>query len=564
MPSLWAGSQLVSIVNSERWREWYVRRNTAAPGAPNPAAPNVQYVGSTKWTAVAAWAATTAYVQGNLVRQLAAPTVGFERVFLCSTAGTSGGSEPLWSTPATAPTYGSVWVDGTVTWVEVTGRSAYGWSAPHARLAAALTVPWCAPGDWVYVSNNHAETQAVAMTIVPPGTAAKPTVILCVNDAGSMPPVAADLATTATVSTTSFQPINFGGNAYAYGITFSAGTTATNANIVWNQTAFYWRLEACNLTIGATASGGHIQIGTGTGSAGYFTLELINTTIKFNNAGHTILLANTRLRWENTVSAVTGTAPTALFTNNIAGAGSVNVCTVVGVDLSFVGSGNALVNVAGSTDADFYFQDCKLGSSVAITSGTVTAQSSVNVSLVNCDSASTNYRYYKQTYQGTVQQDTAVTRTGGASDGTTQVSRKMVSSANSQFFSPLESDPILYWNETLAPVTLTIPIVTETAGGQAPSTGLTNRDVWIEVEYLGTSGFPLGVYDTDTRAASFLALPVTQSLDGTSAWAGVLSAPVQQTLSSTFTPTVKGPVKVKVMLARPNTTIWFDPLVQVA
>ncbi len=107
-----------------------------------PNAPNVQYCGSTKWTAVAAWAATTAYTAGNLVRQLATPTVGFERVFLCISPGTSGGSEPLWSTPATAPAYGSAWNDGTVQWVEVTGRSAYGWFAPHARLANALTVPW--------------------------------------------------------------------------------------------------------------------------------------------------------------------------------------------------------------------------------------------------------------------------------------------------------------------------------------------------------------------------------------------------------------------------------------
>ena len=70
------------------------------------------YLGSTKWTAVTAWAALTAYNVGDLRRQLATPTVGEERVFRCTTAGTSGAAEPA---PWTL-TKGGTTADATVVW----------------------------------------------------------------------------------------------------------------------------------------------------------------------------------------------------------------------------------------------------------------------------------------------------------------------------------------------------------------------------------------------------------------------------------------------------------------
>ena len=51
---------------------------------------------STGYTAVTAWAASTAVVAGALRRQLAAPAVNSERVFACIVAGTTGSTEPTW------------------------------------------------------------------------------------------------------------------------------------------------------------------------------------------------------------------------------------------------------------------------------------------------------------------------------------------------------------------------------------------------------------------------------------------------------------------------------------
>ncbi len=54
-----------------------------------------------------AWAASTAYAVGDIVR----PTTWNHRLFQCVVAGTSGGAEPSWNT-----TLGNEQTDGTVTW----------------------------------------------------------------------------------------------------------------------------------------------------------------------------------------------------------------------------------------------------------------------------------------------------------------------------------------------------------------------------------------------------------------------------------------------------------------
>lgn len=62
--------------------------------------------------AYSAWASSTAYSVGNIVRASSLQASGL--VFRCTTAGTSGGSEPAWGTDI-----GSTVTDGTVVWTAV-------------------------------------------------------------------------------------------------------------------------------------------------------------------------------------------------------------------------------------------------------------------------------------------------------------------------------------------------------------------------------------------------------------------------------------------------------------
>src|SRR4051812_1910841 len=65
------------------------------------------------------------------------------------------------------------------------------WTNAHTTLTAAITSG--AAGDVYYVAHDHSETAASSVTLTFKGTAATPDRVLCVNRAGSVPPVAADL-----------------------------------------------------------------------------------------------------------------------------------------------------------------------------------------------------------------------------------------------------------------------------------------------------------------------------------------------------------------------------------
>jgi hypothetical protein len=76
--------------------------------------PGVDQISLTPTNGLPAWAATTAYSVGDAVE----PTTPNGYRYVCTTAGTSGGSEPTWPTTG----IGSTIVDGTVVWTFVGAR----------------------------------------------------------------------------------------------------------------------------------------------------------------------------------------------------------------------------------------------------------------------------------------------------------------------------------------------------------------------------------------------------------------------------------------------------------
>jgi hypothetical protein len=165
-------------------------------------------------------------------------------------------------------------------------------------------------------------------------------------------------------------------------------------------------------------------------------------------------------------------------------------------------------------------------------------------------------------YQGTIIQETVNVRTGGATDGTTAIARKLVSSANSKFASPLELDCNVQWNETTgSELTATVHILTD-------NVTLTDAECWLEVEYLGSADYPISSFVSD-RAANILAAGVAQTAsDATWTLTGFGGDPegvnaVKQKLHVAFTPAMKGPVKIKVMLAKLNTNVYVCPKVEI-
>lgn len=418
------------------------------------------------------------------------------------------------------------------------------WANAYTTLAAAFSGK--AAGDVFYVSEDHVESSGSNITLGSAGSLSSPVQVLCVNHSGSVPPVAADLRTTATISTTGNASITLTSlGSYYYGIVFTAGNStgapainllgANNSSIV---------LEACALRVGSTG-GAAIAIGN-SGSSQACHVHLKNTTCQFAAVGQSLLITGSLL-WENTASALTGaTIPSTLFTFS-AGRGGRIVCK--GVDLSAVGSGKTLVgNTSGATAIDCDFIDCKIAAAVTIAAAPP-AHGAIYIDAVRVGASGVNYNQYRGRYSGTLVEETTIVRTGGASNGATTISWKVVTTANSTWVFPFNCPPIAIWNSTSgSSVTVTIEGIW--GGGAVPN----DEDIWVEVEYLGASGSPLGSFVNDSKATILTATAGQTSSSET--WGG---STTKFKLSVSFTPQQAGWIQATVKCAKASSTFYIDP-----
>ena len=489
---------------------------------------------TTGYFAVAQWQATHAYSVGNIVRQLAAPAVNSERCFRCSVAGTSGGAEPTWVTTSG----GTTSADGTVTWIECTGNSAQNWSAPLCHLRTASQ--WMAAGDTLYVGDNHAEVMTQAETNISiPGTDAAPCRVICVNHSGSVPPVSADLRTTATITNGAGAIGLFGANNYYAGIGFSSSFAGSAMSFGTNSPSKH-TYENCSFSL-TSASAQSINISAGP------SVDWVNCTYNTGAAGDTLRVLGGWFYWRNTPSAIGGgTLPTTLFSNS-AGVGVV----LDGVDLSALGSGKTLFASNGSLRTITNLVNCKLGASVTV-AATPTSTNGSRVTMINCDSSGTTYRNEIYDYQGTLTTETTIVKTtpAGATDGTTPVSWKVVTTANSKRYNTFELMDIVVWCAAGAR-TLTLECITD-------NVILTNADLWAEVEYLGTSGFPLANKISSGTADQLAAGSNLGTSTATWTTTG-LTTPKPQNLSVSFTTQAAGYARVRVRVAKASLTVRVDP-----
>jgi len=121
-----------------------------------------------------------------------------------------------------------------------------------------------------------------------------------------------------------------------------------------------------------------------------------------------------------------------------------------------------------------------------------------------------------------------------------------------------DGQEIVQWNETVgSAITATIEIVHDSV------TNITDQQIWMEVQYLGTSGTPLALF-VDDAAADYITAAADQA-DSSASWTTTgLTNPNTQKLVVTFTPQEIGIIRCRVVLAKPSYTIYVDPLLTVA
>lgn len=426
------------------------------------------------------------------------------------------------------------------------------WANAYLTLAAAITGG--AAGDNFWIAHNHAETSgAAAITLSVKGTFAAPNTFFCVNSAGSVPPVSADLRTTATVTTTGAFGISVQATAAAtgvanwYGVTFSAGTGATNVICrVQNGNQF----RNCKFRkLGTTANSGAITVGD-TGVAIQY-VHWDNCTVEFGNTGDGISVAGHSLTWTNTASAIAGaTIPTILFRQNSAESGVINVR---GVDLSALGSGTL---VSTLNDGWIIFENCRLGTNFVVATRAA-SRSSRGVDFIRCDSGATSYVHGRfGNAVGDQVVETTIVRTGGATDGTTPISWKITTTADAQWLWPFESQPITICNDTAA-TDLVVTVYGVWGGAAVPN----NDDIWMVVEYMGSASYPISSFATTSKADS-LATGTAYASDS-STWGGSTTQFKMVATLSSPQPAMVGPITVRIYAGAASQTFYIDPEVNI-
>lgn len=415
------------------------------------------------------------------------------------------------------------------------------WALAKATGTGAAAID--AAGDTIYFSQVHSETSAALVNWAIAGTLASPTRLLCVNDSAE-PPTA--LATGATIATTGASNIVMSGIGYHYGLTFLVANGSSNGN--FQASGAMATFKNCSFQIRTTSAAAVIGLANAVGGRH----EYYDCTFKFAAASQGISTSQGgTTKWYGGSLLSGGTSPTALIT---AASGDMEFN---GLDLT---NASAAINLCSSaaTALRLIFRDCKLPASWSGVLCSATPGQGSLLEMFNCDSGDTHYRYRRAVYTGAVQEETTLVRTGGASDGATTYSFKLVSNTNAAYpLKTLSPPEIVKWNDTVgSAITATVEILFDSA------TALNNDEVWLDVMYLGTSGFPLASFTSSAKADVLATAAATTSSATTWTTTGMTN-PNKRKLAVTFTPQEAGFIHATVKLAKASTTVYVDPMMTV-
>lgn len=300
------------------------------------------YVSSVKFATFTAWSAAEAVTVGTIRRRTNLTT---PRVYRCETAGTTGGSEPSWSTTPNSTTN-----DNGVVWRCITGVSSYGWDSCLGSLNLMGGVVNWQMFDTVFIANDHVEVDATLSALG--------AVYVSVNPAGSVPPVKADYLRGAKFSrTTGTLTIPKG---MWIGIDFVFDHVSASGTINCEGSNNGLVLKDCLLYLKTPNSGSYFECSSTLGGSVEWTQ---GTKVRFGgHAGQKIRTTNVSLNWNNSEDSDTvssdGAMPAGLFDMS-----SYNGTAIKCRGLNLTGfSGTRFVT--NSDGRSMLFENCLLNDSV--------------------------------------------------------------------------------------------------------------------------------------------------------------------------------------------------------
>lgn len=399
-------------------------------------------------------------------------------------------------------------------------------------------------GDEIYLSQAHSEAKASAYSLATAGTDASPTRILCVND-GADPPTTP--TTGAVISTTGASNITISGKSHLYGISFRAGVSGSStANInISGNTVF----DNCELRLESTGTFSRINPATTTNRS-----EWRNCNVKFGSTSQGILGGTAGRFWWNGGSVLAGGSTPGVLLQP--GSNTPDVL-IENVDFSNL---DATFNIAAAINPPgrIILRNIKLpsGWSGALLSGSWTTNAAGRIEMWNGDAGDTNYRVWIEDYYGTIRDETTLVRSGGASVDGVGISLKMTSNSIANYLSGSLDSPLIGAKRIAtvgSPMTFDVEILCDSA------TPLTNKDVALEMQYLGDASSPLGSRVSNLIASKISTASATNHASSAASWTTTgMSDPQPQKLSVTATPEQAGYVLPIVRLMKPSMTVYVD------
>ena len=459
------------------------------------------YLSSVKYAALPQWAASTAYSVGDYVRNLAPVAASQQRVFKCTTAGTSGASEPSWNTGD-----GQTTVSGTATFTQVAGRESEqlsgDWRAPLPTMAAAVAL---VPGGSVlYVSDDHLESYAAATNFNTPNAQA----VICVDAGSTIPPTEAEFSRGATFKTTGNNGLSFIHLAPVIGWNFESGDggTTTGGNMNFNNTAIY---ENCRFKLATTSASGIIALGPSTLSRG--TLEF-RRDCRFQpvNAGQICQLGFSEVLMRDCPNLVDVSlaTPSSNFFGWSSSNGQRGSYTFRNCDLSML-TLISLPNV-GTVSVE----NCKLNASLSLPSPTGIYKGLVNPVKFHNSTSSTSdtMAFIERGPYANIELDKVAYRDNGASDGVEKFAWKITTKTdNDREYNRIRLPKISKRvNSAGSPMTFTVEALIATSA----SMSVTRAKLWGEFEVLTAGTSPVA----ETKSTRTSMIDATALQTSTESW----------------------------------------------
>ena len=342
--------------------------------------------------------------------------------------------------------------------------------------------------------------------------------------------------------------ITIAGRAYVFGVSFETDGGGNNCDIVIGTVPGDHNLvfECCKFQLNGNGGGTDYSIGrAGNNSAVDMLFRFISCELTFGAAAQTIFIQNGRVEFNGLTLA--GVAPTTIFTPNV---GETLCLHVESSDLSGVSFTN-LIDVSVENPGLARFLNCKLPAGINSTTGTIPGPGCIRTELFNCSDGNRNYEVYIQDWSGHCEDENVIVL--NANDGDDDYSVKIVTTANASFEHPFKTP---WFGQRQVDVGTSVDIEVEIQYANASAVQLKNNQVWLEVEVLSTTGFPVGG-KVSSRVADFVTAATAYGLSS-AVWEGSLADPVKQTISVSVIPRVKGWLHARLCVAEPEETIYLN------